>query len=275
MKPKRSQIRRVLLLGDTHTGCVFSPLPQPFSMAEGAGDYRAGPIMRWMNERWAEMVEWSDTPHHLVLMGDLIEGFHHRTTQIITSNTEDHFRGAVALLEPLAERVRGWGGKVYVIRGTECHVGQTESCIGHVLGAERDPVSRMYAFDQLNLTVCGTACSFQHHAPTTARPWTRGTAMSVAGAYNRLNAIEAGISPPRVVATAHAHTGRVYIDAAGVTVATYAWQALTRHGHKVVPSAVTTVGAHMLDWTNRPDGEDPDVLRYQRTLNLEGSTLHA
>ena len=94
-------------------------------------------------------------------------------------------------------------------------------------------------------------------------------------AYNRLNAIEAGIAPPRVVATAHAHTGRVYIDAAGVTVATYAWQALTRHGHKVVPSAVTTVGAHMLDWTNRPDREDPDVSRYQRTLNLEGSTLHA
>jgi hypothetical protein len=263
-----SAIRRVLLVGDTHSGSVFSPLPEPFALSEGAGTYQPGPYMRWMNNRWAEMVEWSGEPHHLVLMGDLIEGVHHRTTQIICNEPSDHARAAVQLLAPLCERVRAWGGKVYVLVGTECHVGSSERSIARELGAERNPLTGSYAFEELRLKVCGTWCHFTHHGPTSARPWTRGTPMSSVGAYTRLHSLEAGYAVPKVVATGHAHTGRVYHDASGLAVSTFAWQGLTRHGHKVVPSAATVVGAHMLDWTDRQDGEVPEVQVFQRAMNL-------
>lgn len=265
---KKRAIRKVLLVGDTHSGSMFAPLPQPFSI-EGGINIRPGATMAWMNERWERMVEWSDTPHHLVLMGDLVEGVHHRSTQMISPEPGDHFAAALALLEPLAARVHKWGGRVYVIRGTEAHSKHAEHGLGQMLGAVRDPVSRLHCWDMLRRKVCGTVCAFHHHAPTTSRPWTRGTAMSVVGSFNRLNAIEGGAEPPRVVVTAHAHVGRVYIDPAGVCVAGFSWQGLTRYGHRVVPSSTVTVGAHMLDWSEKEDGQDPEVRIFQSTVKLD------
>jgi hypothetical protein len=205
-------------------------------------------------ERWLPALVGND-PWALVLNGDLVEGVHHKTKQVISTDTADHVDAALALLEPLAKLA----SKTFVVKGTECHSGTNETTIGKVLKAEKDPETGKEAWDRLSLTVAGTRCIFQHHVQTAMRPYLEASGLGIALGTEQLEAAKSGEPIPRVLSVAHRHRFGEYRDASGLCVAGPPWQALTRFGYKVVPSARTRPGLFALDWRNRRDGELPEL----------------
>ena len=254
------KINLIAVVADLHCGSVYGLVPPDFQLGDG-GIYQQNEIQRWAWECWndAEKFVWEvagKTPYALVVNGDAIEGNHHRTTEIISPGIDDHFNCADVVLGPLAKRA----AKRFVVRGTECHVQNTESGLGNKMGAECMPGSKRAAFDRLPLTVNGCRVVFRHHVATTARPYLESGAFSIALACEREEAVRNGEPAPQVVCCAHRHKFGLWEDESSLMIVSPPWQAgLTRHGNKVVPHARCRIGLFLLDWRGKPQGSLPDV----------------
>lgn len=257
---RRKGIRVVVALGDIHAGSTVALMPPGFRTLEGQ-EQKPNAIQSWLWECFRDAMDvWlpdvlNGDPFALVLTGDLTEGIHHRTKQVWSADTADHVNAAIEIVEPLS----GQAVATYVVKGTECHSGTSETSIGKVLKAEPDPETRNAAWDRLSLTVAGTRCVFQHHISATVRSYLEASGMGIALGNEQLEAAKSGEAIPKVLVSAHRHRYGEFRDATGLSVVTPPWQALNRHGFKVVPSARTRPGLVVLDWRNRKDGELPET----------------
>lgn len=254
-------IRTLAVFSDIHAGSVVALMPPIFRKADDQ-EVLANALQRWFWECWKRTGKWmdeivGDDPCGLILNGDLIEGDHHRTTEIISRNIADHVEIARELLEPLATRA----SKTFVIQGTECHTGDVEAALGKMLHAEVNPETKRHVFDRLTLDICGVRLVARHHVTTTSRPWLESNGLGMELASEQLSAVRNGEPMPRVLCVAHRHVGGHVVTSEGLCLATPAWQGLTRHGHKVVPAARCRPGAYILDWRGLPDGSLPRVHR--------------
>ena len=259
--------RRLVVVCDTHCGSSLGLLPPGLVLGDPARELRLNRAQAWIWEWWQVFFgKVIAAPFDLVLNGDQIEGMHHRTTQVVDPDPGVHVAIAEHALAPLAERA----GAVWVVRGTEAHTGpSSEAGLSVKLGGVPDPFTRMPVWDVLELTYCGVPCMFFHHMPTSVRKWTESTGLGIMLAQAQLGAVRAGKVPPRVLGMAHRHTYGLYEDAAALAFANPSWQLKSRYGNKVAPASECQVGAVILDWTDRADGELPDVRRYVRRLGDE------
>lgn len=257
-------IRLVIVFSDLHCGSTVGLCPPGFETIEGQ---RVGLSLfqEWLWQCWTDAtMSWipavtGGDPFAVVLLGDMIEGNHHHTKQIISPESADHVACAAHALSPTLERA----DKVYVVKGTECHVGNAEDALGNQFGAEKDPDSGRRAFNRLRLNVAGVSCAFRHHVGTTSRPWLESGELARAISQEQEEATIAGHTPPRVLVAGHRHRFGKYDDGRRLCVVNGAWQGLTTYGHKVVSPAVPRPTMIALDWRNRPDGELPDVVTTQ------------
>jgi hypothetical protein len=141
-------------------------------------------------------------------------------------------------LAPHAERARA----VYVVVGTECHVGSHEHALGCELGAVRHPDTGSYAAHRWDIDVNGTLCTFAHHMPTTSRKYLEGGAMSIVLGNMQLNRARLGQAVPRVASYAHRHVPGFYTDGFAACVVSPCWQIKTSHGEKVATDSVPVIG---------------------------------
>jgi hypothetical protein len=260
-QPAPRGIRVAVFISDIHAGSTVAVMPPKVTLAEGT-EVRQNKLQAWFWERWLDMQVWLDdelggAPFALILNGDLIEGDHHRTDQIVSRNIGDHLAIAEEVLAPIASRA----AKVFITRGTECHVGDAEAALAHKFGAEKDPETGRQVFDRLTLDLCGVRTVARHHVTTSSRPWLESNGLGIELAAEQLNAARNGEPIPRILAVAHRHTPGDVQTTEGLCFATPAWQGLTRHGHKVVGSARCKPGAYLLDWRSVPDGQMPIVRR--------------
>lgn len=254
-------IRILVVLSDIHAGSSKALLPPGFVTLEGM-EVAQNAYQRWLWECWQRANAFIDEtvgnrPWALVLNGDLIEGIHHGTKEIISPEVADHRRAAMEILRPLAKRAT----KTFVVKGTECHVNNHEVGIGEELHAVKDPTTKLHAFDRLTLDVAGVRCVFRHHIPASVRRNLSATQLSITLGEEQLEAANNGEPIPRVVGAAHRHKPGYYQDDNGLCFVSPPWQVLTRHGHKVVSAARTKPGVQILDWTDREDGELPEFKR--------------
>ena len=102
----------------------------------------------------------------LVFNGDLIEGNHHNTVALASNNIEVQEAAAIALLKPVVKEF----DQVFVVRGTEAHVGpgaQSDERIAKALGAI--PLEEgQNSWWQLWLDVDGMIFNIAHHLGTTS-----------------------------------------------------------------------------------------------------------
>ncbi len=254
------KLNLLAVVADTHCGSVYGLVPPSFQLGDG-GIYEQNAIQQWAWKCWKDSEDFiwdvaGKSPYALVVNGDAIEGNHHRTTEIISPAIDDHFNCADVVLGPLAKRA----ARRFVVRGTECHVGNSESGLGNKMGAECAPGSKRAAFDRLPLNVNGCRVVFRHHVATTARPYLESGAFSIALACEREEAVRNGEAPPQVVCCAHRHKFGLWEDESSLMIVSPPFQAgLTRHGNKVVPHARCRVGVYLLDWRGKPEGSLPDV----------------
>lgn len=251
-------IRRVVCLSDLHVGSTRAILPPGFITIEGHGVRLSAP-QEWLWEAWEATGEWiarkvRAEPFALVVNGDLIEGIHHRSTQVWSPDSSDHVAAAIRLLEPMAEAA----ARIYIVRGTEAHSGSAaEIVIGTALGAQ--VVHGQHAADCLDLAVHGCHCRFVHHIGTSSRLGLYATQLGVMLAEAQAQAARFGQEVPRVYVAGHRHTYGAYRDDRGLCITLPAWQVLTRYGWKVAPASVVGAGAVILDWSNAERGELPEV----------------
>lgn len=256
----------VFFLSDLHCLSTYAVLRPGFKTIAG-NEIGLNPIQAWL---WKAMQECLFDAHRLrgrdpfsvVLNGDLIEGNHHRTKEILAVDELEHAAAAVWTLEPI---VKG-ASKVFVTDGTECHTGNFENGIAKEIGAEKCPWTGGHSFNHLPLEVNGCFGIARHHMPTTSRVYLEAGALSIMLGNAQLSRIRAGEEPPKWIVSAHRHREGIYQTASAMHCVCPAWQALTRHGNKVVPDGVLTCGILVLDFRNRPSGSLPTPHLITRTL---------
>ena len=178
--------RRVIAIcGDTHCGSTVGLCPPEGMELDDGGLYETSEAQHWL---WAQWVDgWKQakriirkSPFELVLNGDLIDGDHHRTSQIASVLTGIHLRCAVdSLREPLALKPSA----VHVMRGTPSHVGRSaevEEGIARVLRAEgwpvkMDPNTGKASSYRRRLDVDGVRLDIAHHGRMGQRAHTKGS----------------------------------------------------------------------------------------------------
>jgi len=134
-------ISNIVVVSDTHFGCQYALCPPRITL-DGEGEYRPSPLQKklWLLWRhfWDEFVPEATKGEDYILVhnGDIVDGFHHQASTLISINLADQHRIAMDVMTPLLKdpKMKGY----YQIRGTEAHVGksaQNEEKIAKELGA--------------------------------------------------------------------------------------------------------------------------------------------
>lgn len=257
--PTTHRPRLVFVVSDLHCGSTVGLLPPGFVTLEGQA-VAQNPVQKWLWTCWEDLTAHflavaGGDPFALVLNGDLIDGNHHRTTQIISPDVGDHTEAAIHSLRPLVTKAAA----TFIVKGTECHTHNAETVIGKALKTEKNRESGLPSWDRLTLDVNGVRCVFRHHIGTTTRRGLAGTQLSMQLSEEQVEAANNGEPIPRVLCCAHRHKPGLYNDGNGAAVVTGAWQDLTRFGHKVVSQARCTPAAAILDFRGIPAGSLPRI----------------
>lgn len=224
----------IAFFADTHTGSNTALMPKSITNDDDQL-ITASPVQLWLLENFekakAEMFERAKgRPLIVVVNGDLIDGNHHGSTQIIP-NISDQIAAAVELWEPIRHKANLFE----IVRGTEAHVGQSaedEKTIASKLGAGCHWELLSWWNDQL--------FNISHHISRTID--------SVVEECVR-DAVDLGEPIPRWVVRAHRHliddTGSKYDYCRGIVLP--AWQLRTGFGFRVSSHRVSSIGFAMID----------------------------
>ncbi len=211
-------------------------------------------VQQWLLENWQlNLKDFHDYRQGrefiLVLVGDLIEGIHHRTREVWSPEEMDHCTAAIDLLQPLSQSA----SMVLACKGTECHTKNYEEHIAQELNVEVCPKTKKRCLDTVNLEVGRHLVQFRHHMPTTSRVYLEAGALSIVLGNTQLSYSRAKQRVPDIVVSGHRHREGVYYDSQSMMICCPAWQALTRHGHKVVPGALPRPSLLVIDFVRGQD----------------------
>ncbi len=242
----------LLLTGDQHCGSTVGLCPPEGVRLDDGGEYKPSKPQQWLwwcweqlHARARETVAAVKGDLWVVLNGDLVDGDHHKTTQIISGNPEaqSYVAGrAFDLTKSLHPK------RLFVVRGTEAHTGNSGSAeegIAKRLIAERDPETELWSCWHLRLKVHGKLCDIQHHGrglgklPHTKQNGANSLAWRVWSTY-----AERGHPAPALVVRSHLHQ---YADSYGAHRQTRAlflpsFQLKTAFVHKVAADEIADVG---------------------------------
>jgi len=134
----------IAAVSDIHSGSTVAVYPPEGVRLDDGGHYLPSPAQKVLGQFWQEAWDQAfekigSDPWHLALTGDLVDGDHHNTSQIISRTSTPQHKGCVKLLRdgPL----KGSPESIHVIRGTESHVGKSgaaEEAIAAVVAAGDD-----------------------------------------------------------------------------------------------------------------------------------------
>ena len=254
----------VVIAGDLHCGSTVGLCPPDGLELDDGGHYVASPAQLWLWERWEKA--WSKVKRrtrgkncrfHLVLNGDLIDGDHHRTSQIASVLTGIHFRCAMKSLEvPLSLKPYS----VHVNRGTPSHVGRSgevEEGIARALSQEgwpviKDPDTGQYSSYRRRLDMGRRAHTTRGYASLYSFDiW----AEQMLEAQRAMNSSDTPLEafnerrPPDIAVRSHNHR---YVDSGhdyrGLTrvIAAPAWQLATEFVHRIAAEALADIGLVMI-----------------------------
>jgi hypothetical protein len=245
---KKAKKKYVLVFSDTHIGSTIGLWPKGV-VSESGHKLEPNKFQEWLWECWQDMLKWARERTKggdvtVVFNGDIIEGIHHKTVEIMSANLSDQYTAADMVFSPLKDT----GARFYMVRGTRCHSGSAEITVGRKLGAVVDDATGQPAWDYLKLNINGCVTSFAHHCSTSSRKHLQATQHSVMISDENQRAAEIGHTPARVVCRAHRHEFGIFDNGRTMSCVTGPWQGLTEYGHKVVPGAIPAPAAIVLEY---------------------------
>lgn len=252
---KRAQSVVLAVVSDVHAGSSVAICPPRITLDDG-GVYEASKAQRWLWQCWIAYWARVDAARagaqlYIVFNGDLIEGDHHKTTQIMSANS--NAQAAVvnaAMAVPLALKP----DRLFFVRGTEAHVGQSASAEERIADGlrrdkrpvEGDPDTETASWWYLYLAIQGVRIDITHHGRTGLREHTRGGAAVLHAHDILLGYAKRGEPPPHLCLRGHWHkfndgeAGPVRVFTTG------AWQLATGHVHKVAPDSLADIGGAII-----------------------------
>ena len=251
----------IVLLSDLHVGSTIGLWPPDFVSNEG-NPIGQNKFQEWLWQCWQDAAKWSakvigKDAFEIVLNGDLVEGIHHRSLQVMTPDVGDQSEAVKQVLEPLAAKA----ARLHIVKGTECHTRNDEIRIGNYLKASKCQATGQRAHDTLDLECNGVLYNFAHHISTTARSYLEASAHSITLGNISHTRARSGKQVPQIICRGHRHRHGIWDDGNQMSVITGAWQGLTRHGYKVVPDAVPQPSIVIFDHRNTERGDQPIVHR--------------
>jgi hypothetical protein len=197
--------------------------------------------------------------------GDAIEGWHHRTNQVLTIIPEEQKQLHIFLMRRFL-REAGFDpvrDKLVYIKGTEVHTGETEEEIAFTLHAEY-----LQAHDFVNLGVNGRKIWFTHQGANSQDGHTEGD--SLRNWLKRIywNQVNRRRVVPDMVVMGHFHKPayNAYIQRRDDGFHTLrgmilpSWQMKTRYAYSRVPTAINEIGAGYFEITAAGDMRDPSFM---------------
>lgn len=241
-----------LVINDTHCGSEHALLPDRIELDDGRSiGYNKNRKLEFLWNSWLQMKEdffriVGNDPFVFTLNGDIIEGSHHGTTEIVAAKLSEHFTIAKEVLGPFVEMA----DKTIVTRGTECHTLDWEQFFCDQFGLDKAKDFQQYEIN-------GCLVDARHHMPVTSKTWQEATAMAQVINNAVANCSRSGHPIPKVFLRAHRHLTGDYCDGTSMIVVPGSWQYMTRHAYKVVPESIPRFSAYVLDWRNVPKGGLP------------------
>lgn len=241
----------IAIIGDTHIGSSTAIAPPKFSIHTDneleTQVVNHNSIQKWSWSCWLDSFEYMKQLVYqgkkrkqkrliIVLMGDMMDGNHHGTHQII-QDVGDQMLVAKDVLAPWVDAA----DYAYGILGTETHAGGEEIALYKDFGLDYGAT--------VMLDVDGVIHDFAHHGRVGGRPWT-SQAVSIANEVIIDCALQ-GIQLPNYIWRAHSHK----IDDSGNkiegvrAIGIPSWQLKTRFAYRI-PSAVnmrSDIGMYFVD----------------------------
>jgi len=240
-KKKADRPVPVVAVSDLHVGCEMALMPREGWLRDGGNRVMPSKLQRvlcdWWDEAWAWVDRETGGEFDVVVNGDLIEGVHHRATTPWSANIGVQRACCEHLLQPIRERAR----RLYVIRGTEAHVGQSgedDEAIAKTIKADRPNGSGNYSnWEMFYRMGDGALAHFAHHISTSSSPFSETSALLREQVGGYVEAGRWGDEPASVYVRSHRHicSGIWHPSRHGITstVTTPAWQLKTPYVHKI------------------------------------------
>jgi hypothetical protein len=276
---------------DHHVGSTVGLCcPEKVGLPDG-GFHEPAPIQQRIWERYEDY--WSvvrarraavDGQLYVVLNGDLFEGDHHGTWQIVSKHPEaaDYISDrAFGALSPVAISKPD---RVFIVRGTEAHskpLGASEEQFARRIGATADEITTtrpIWSWWRLRMTIHNCVLDFMHHPGTYgSRPWTEASGAARLAHYIWAEHSRRKIRAPDVAVRSHVHNPNQGWSDGVHAIITPAWQLKTGHAWKVVSEKITPFGGVII--IVYPDGQhtvefvtyEPEIQEWSPSLSTPSS----
>lgn len=242
-------------VSDLHGGSTIGLCPPAVALDDG-GLYTYSPAQAWLWDRWKQYwlqvettVRATGFDLHLLLNGDLVDGDHHGTSQIVSRNPNtqmDIIKAALAI--PMALKPK----TVVVVRGTEVHVGpngSTENSLAGWISQHEgtkvipDPETGKLSHWHFRGEYGGVLVDAAHHGKMGTRAWTRANAALMQAAEITMSYAISGDRIPALAFRSHYHqwadSGNNYPVR---LVQLPAYQLATAFVHRIAPGALADIG---------------------------------
>ena len=267
-----------LLASDTHCGSTIGVCPPEGVRTDDGQEILPSKPQQWLWECWQQVhrraqaiAKQHKADLNVILNGDLVDGDHHGTAQIMSRHPDAQAYIARRTFE-VTQAVKP--KRLFVVRGTEVHTGTSgsaEESLAKSIGAERDPDTHLWSRWHLRLRVHGQLIDVQHHGKGLGRlPHTKQNGANSLAWRVFQSHVERNLEPPALVVRSHLHQ---FADSYGANRRTRglflpSFQLKTAYVHRVAADEIADVGAVVV--TVFPDGRmDVEPILFQPALPAE------
>jgi hypothetical protein len=263
----KPQLNNLVVVSDIHAGCRLALCPPGGVPLDDGGTYHTSPLQDklWAMWRtfWDEFVPTATRgePFGVVINGDCVDGVHHNSTTQISHNLMDQSAIASAILAPIA---KACDGRIWMVRGTEAHVGQSatmEEGLAKSLGAIPSAEGQHARWDLWKSIGHGKLVHFLHHIGTTGSQAYEATAVHKELVEEFVEAARWRRQAPDVIVRSHRHRYLEDTIATGsetgetcraIAVVTPAWQGKTPFVWKIPGGRLSTpqFGGIVIRWVD-------------------------
>jgi hypothetical protein len=227
--------------------------PKGVALDDG-GRYKPSRAQEWLWQAWVdgwdrvgECAHKHNAPIWWINNGDLVDGDHHNTYQIVSRNSIQEREIVRDILDiPLLLQPE----HIFFVRGTETHVGQgacSEESIARALSDDwpvawaHDPHTASWWY--LPLECEGVLLDILHHGRTGLRPWTQYNASALLAAQIVMERVSNRERIPDLAIRSHYHRYSDSYEAQRCRVIqTPAFQLATAYVHRRVPESLADIG---------------------------------
>jgi len=253
------------VVSDLHCGSTVGLCPSEVDLDDG-GSYKASDAQEWLLLKWEAYWKWVSErvagDLYLLINGDVFDGDHHGTAQIVSRVKPIQSEIAWQCLQtPLALDP----AKIFFTRGTSTHTGKnsgSEESFAAGLRGQGYPVQRCPETGnntawKWRLMLEGVLVEAAHHGRMGQRPWTQSNAANLlaaqifyehcAGVRSKGEQVNEVDRWPDLALRSHFHREIDSNDAHPVRVIqTPAWQLATEYIHKKHTDSLADVGGLLI-----------------------------